>query len=48
MTMLTYLFQIRRNVRPYFIRSSKHKLFYDFITFWFTRFANCYFIGPFV
>ncbi|KAL4224814.1 hypothetical protein ACF0H5_015510 [Mactra antiquata] len=39
---------VRRNVRPYFLQSSQHLYFYDFVTFWFTRFANCYFVCPFV
>ncbi|XP_060574529.1 lysophospholipid acyltransferase 2-like isoform X2 [Ruditapes philippinarum] len=39
---------VRRNIRPYFLQSTVHTNFYDFITFWFTRFANSYFILSFV
>ncbi|KAJ8321692.1 hypothetical protein KUTeg_000163 [Tegillarca granosa] len=34
--------QIRRQVRPYFLSSPQLKLFYDCVTFLFTRFANVY------
>lgn len=39
---------MRRNVRPYFQQSDKHKLFYDAVTFTCVRFANCYLVSPHV
>lgn len=41
------LFQMRRNVRPYFLDSPDKKAVYDAGTFFYTRFTNVYLASNF-
>lgn len=41
-------FQLRHNIRPYFLGSTTHRSVYDVITWAGTQIAICYTVVPFV
>lgn len=42
------LFQVRHNIRPYFLASESYKRIYDVITWAWTQVAISYTVAPFV